>query len=527
MGPEINIESIKALEMQIEEGRGDPVKLKRARNSLLNISKLVPPELLGDILSWTLTREQPPSSLDFDGFRKGSYNFLLVCHYWFEVASHTPELWSFWGNTLGEWKKWHHRHPNTAPLDLVLYNITRNTDAHIDNILVDVLRDCAARDAIRQLHLLCHVGNPLSSIISSLTPEGDGVQRRSIESINIQNSIRTPVLDVSNFFARTYLPKLRCLLLDGAFILPPWDCFAQQTTLLTTLSLGITDYLYPPTPTTRQLFSILASNPGLQTLSLDGPVIPEDGGDGTPQVTLRHLKKLFLKGELRRLSGLLDRLAFPCPLNCIEVAASWSTVEAIARTLGPYLQQYFQCCYELQDRLAIRADSSCNNLSISVETEDMAHNPNPFSAKFHASLGRSAPHAAMEDLCHDFVSFIPRERVYAFNTNLPTTRLGDLLATMPNIEKLGLFDVKLSEGFLQPNPDGPHAKAKLLPSLRSLHLEHVTVLNGNWQPLTEYLAPRASDGQAINFRLSDHYASSPMSPEVAKEIEGLVKEFTR
>ena len=57
MGPEANIHSIKALEKQIEEGSGDIIKLKRARNSLLNISTRVPPEILGCILVWTLVRE--------------------------------------------------------------------------------------------------------------------------------------------------------------------------------------------------------------------------------------------------------------------------------------------------------------------------------------------------------------------------------------------------------------------------------------------------------------------------------------
>ena len=47
MGPEISIDSILALEKQVEEGTGDVIQLKRTRNSLLNISARVPPEILG------------------------------------------------------------------------------------------------------------------------------------------------------------------------------------------------------------------------------------------------------------------------------------------------------------------------------------------------------------------------------------------------------------------------------------------------------------------------------------------------
>ena len=36
----------------------------------------------------------------FAGMHKDSYNFLLVCHHWFEVARRLLELWSFWGNSL-------------------------------------------------------------------------------------------------------------------------------------------------------------------------------------------------------------------------------------------------------------------------------------------------------------------------------------------------------------------------------------------------------------------------------------------
>ena len=114
MGPEINIDSILALEKQIEEGIGDVTRLKRARNSLLNISTRVPPEILGHVFRWNVIPKG-----EFDGLRAGSYNFLLVCHHWFEVASNTPELWTFWGNNLNQWSQRYQR-SGTAPLDLVL-----------------------------------------------------------------------------------------------------------------------------------------------------------------------------------------------------------------------------------------------------------------------------------------------------------------------------------------------------------------------------------------------------------------------
>jgi hypothetical protein len=93
---------------------------------------------------------------------------------------------------------------------------------------------------------------------------------------------------------------------------------------------------------------------------------------------------------------------------------------------------------------------------------------------------------------------------------------------MQNIERLGLFDVKLSTGFLQPDLGGPHAQAKLLPSLRFLLMAGVLAIDG-WRPLTRYLAHQASDGQAVTLRLEG--VATQMCSEVAKEIQGFVKEF--
>ena len=75
------------LEKQIEEHEKATIQLKRARNSLLNVLALLPPEILGRIFHYNVILDG-----DFDWPSEGSYTFLLVCRHWFEVTSRTPEL---------------------------------------------------------------------------------------------------------------------------------------------------------------------------------------------------------------------------------------------------------------------------------------------------------------------------------------------------------------------------------------------------------------------------------------------------
>ena len=49
MDREINLDSIRSLDKQIEEYEKAIIRLKRTRNSLLNVSTLLPPEILGNI----------------------------------------------------------------------------------------------------------------------------------------------------------------------------------------------------------------------------------------------------------------------------------------------------------------------------------------------------------------------------------------------------------------------------------------------------------------------------------------------
>ena len=527
MGQETNAESIRTLERQIENGEGDIIKLKRARNSLLNISTLAPPEILGEVFSWILFRRDPVPNDDsrFNWFCKGSYNFLLVCHHWFQVASHTPTLWTYCGNTLQHWKKWLHLHPQVTPLNLVLNDITPGATRSIDHTVQDALKDLAARDAIRQVHLRCRSRDLLSQLISFLTPKGEAVQWRSIESIDLEHTWGVSPFDVSDFFARVHLPKLRSLLLHGPLILSSWNHLAHQTNVLTTLSLRIKLSSPSPPPTTSQLFTILISNPGLQVLSLDSPVIPEDDDDKfVSQVPLQHLKKLYLNSQLHHAVKILERLAFPYPLNTLEVAASKSVVESVLKTLGLFVRLYFQSNRFLWDRLELAVLAIPTAIKITVEIEHGADLINPLSANFKVYPTEVTPREVMRSLCRDLVAFVPQERVCSLRTSLPLAELEDLFIAMPNIENLVLFFAGLSEGFLQPNPDGPHSKSKLLPSLRSLHLIDCTLINHNWGPLTAFLGHQTSGSLPISLRITS--TGSHMCPDVAKQIRDLAGEFT-
>jgi len=318
------------LEEQIREHERIIIKLKRARNSLLNVSKL-PPEVLGDIFRRNVTLKD-----DFDRLEERSRNFLFVCHHWSEVALRTPEVWSFWGDNPTDWTRWH-RYSRIAPLDLVLGD--EYYDGSTFNItLCDALRDRAARDTIRRIHLLSENRVVLSQIISPLTSASKGVRSNSVESFVLLNHDDNPV-DVSDFFAHYRFPKLQRLELHNCNI-TSWDLLASRTTVLTSLTL----HIGRPSPisTTSQLFSIFASNPSLRKVSLSGDAVQTDsGGESSYRVSLHHLKKLELVGGSRHVIGLLRRLDHPTNVD-LDITLRDNTVTDVPRMVGPYLQDYLR-----------------------------------------------------------------------------------------------------------------------------------------------------------------------------------------
>jgi len=529
MGREANIDSIQALDKQIEEGKGDLIKLKRTRNSLLNISTRVPPEILGEIFGWSLVLEAdpPPDPFGFGHLGEGPHNFLLVCHHWFEIACLTPELWSFWGKTLRDWKRCHRR-SRVAPIDLVLGGCERNPWASFDESLRDAVRARVTQGTIRRVHLMSNYGHDLTSIISSLSPNCEGSQNENIESISWREGGPTPV-DVSDFFARSRLTKLRLLGLSGRFRISSWDRLAPQTTLLTVLSLRV--YKPSPTPTTSQLLSLLASNPNLQRLTLSNAAIPNDADGSTFQVSLPNLKVLTLAGEFHHLFGLLRRLILPEALDEASLTGFESTTDDVSRTLAPYMRDYFQRDTRFQDRLEISPSSSTTTVSISVGVVCAQAAPptrKPPRVTFTAHLADSPPPHVLKQLFIDFTAPLPRERVVFLKVedmrikNLPE----ELFFMMPNIEMLHLSCAELSKWFLRPNPNGPHADRKLLPSLRSVSLHKVSLNDHNLDRLVKYLTYLTLGGQTISLEVVGYFCGPHMRKKAVDKIKNLVDEFT-
>jgi len=511
MGREINLDSILALDAEI-------TRLKRTRNSLLNITR-IPPEILGHIFCFSITGVGNPH---FAEIPKGSYNFLLVCHYWFQVALRTPELWNSWGNNLKAWKQWYLR-SGTPALDLILDGWNYQ-DGIFDEDLRDALRDRAARDLIRKVHLRSNDTGLLTAIISSLVPEGEDVRPSSIESIVLSN------VDISDLFARHRFPKLRNLNLSDSFKISSWDHLKSTTTALTSLSLSFIDIVPSSTlPTMSQIFSLLASNPNLRSLTLNGLLINDSGGDGPRlRVPLRHLEHISLMGTFRHVFPILHRLELPEKMDHGEITLRNCTRQQILEAVGPYIGDYLRRDPRFRDRLGmfVSSTSRCISLHASVigveyygKNRLPQHNP-PYG-RFRAMLSQPVPHDVKKKLCVDVLALLPRDSIVDFETDLLMTE--EIAVAMPNLEALHLVATVVSNRFLLPDPNGPNAHKKLLPSLRRLYIEDGEAEDDNWDPLVTYLAHQTSGGQAVSLNLFGEEVH--VCQKVIKRIEALVEEL--
>jgi hypothetical protein len=134
-------------------------------------------------------------------------------------------------------------------------------------------------------------------------------------------------------------------------------------------------------------------------------------------------------------------------------------------------------------------------------------------------LSQPTPHDGGKKLCTDVLALLPQDSIVSLQMDHSVTE--ETAVAMPNLETLYLAHTVVSDGFLLPDPNGPNADKKLLPSLRKLYLEAVKVEDDSWDPLVVYLSHQASGDQAISlevFGLGVHVCS-----KVLGRMVGLVK----
>ena len=521
MNRERNLDSIRDFDKQITEHEVALARLKRTRNSLLNISTLIPPEILGNIFYWTTIPEQKYSASP-----KPSYNFLFVSRNWFEVASHTPQLWTSWGNNLRDWER-RYTCPRVPRLHLELTESCSAETQPLSGQLRDALQDRAARDFIRRVELTTGSSNLLNSIVTSITTSGEGIQSSSLESFELRPEYRSgSTVELSNFFARYHFPKLRHLRLSGRCSILSWDPLASRIPALTILSLGVQHGC--PTPSTSQLHSILSSNPNLQCLELFGGVLPKSNcGEPSFQVQLRHLKDLYLSGDSRSVLGLLDQLVPVDKMDRLKLELyGYSTLD-ISQTLGQYLGAHLRRRGKQGRGLAI--GGKCNGQVFHLTAGDV--DEFKFSGRAHWFMevtgvqpGKGAPQGEeCEKAFFDTLAHVPQDHVVYYQSPHSLLRSTHLSIGMFNLIELRATGGYLSEWFGEQDSRGTNAYGELLPSLKYLLLSEPALHGGDWSPLITFLSRRASAGNRLDTLTIP--CCPHMCPDVVEDIRREVGRF--
>ena len=288
-------------------------------------------------------------------------------------------------------------------------------------------------------------------------------------------------MDVSGFFSRYHLPKLKYLRLLGCRI-SSWDLLGSRTTALTTLDLTAST-LSSITPTLSQLVSILSSNPLLQELALIYKLAPHVVGESaSPLASLRHLKWLSLSGDFCHVFLLIRRLELPDKMNNLNLFLFECSPSDLSQTLGPYLQ----------DRIRRRGGLPGGGLGLFI-----AHSSSTFQLcvgdtgggdysagmawfiTVRVVMSGTPEKAETEKMASDLVMHIPREQIIDLRTTLPILHSEELYVGMRNLIRLLLDRVDLPTFFVEPGVYGSHVFMDLLQS--GPHCDHRT--HSEWRRL--------------------------------------------
>jgi hypothetical protein len=522
---------------QAGEGARETTKPEHTKNPLVDFSARVPPEILGQIFHWDVAPD------DCGGLREGSYQFLLVCRRWYNVAKATPELWSFWGNNLYHWSQRYQLSERSAPIDLAM-SVLQFTKLPMDEALrsaleplQNALNERVASNSIRSVYLCgFHVDEDIlniGSVVSLLASGGGGIQYRdsSIESVEIDSS---RLDSISSFLTRYRFPKLWHLRLNGMTVdSEVWDHLRSYTGSLTSLTLG------PLGGTLHQLLSVFGKNHQLRSLNLTGFCVGNNSDARCEsRVSLPHLKRLALTADFRSTFRLLDLLDLP-ELRMMDfmrfVLSDCPDPEDLSRAVGRYMQG-FLCQERFKNRLGIWVRGGSNYISFRVITKDTNSNSTLLSTGESRFQVFAQPpldfwpdgtlHTFWQTVFVNLACHIPKGVVISFEGRYPLGAIGEAVATMSDIQELHLnfHYVPLSVGFMQLTPP---ANTKLFPSLRSLHLGGVIVSDKEhgWQPLVDYLHHRQTSGGQPLFLQITVSDCSDISWDEEKKIRELVEKL--
>ena len=466
------------------EDAGDIPQSEHTRNSPVDFSVRLPPEILMYIFYLLVAPDG-----NFLKLERCSYRFLLVCKRWCDVAGNCKELWGFWGSNLYEWSRRYERSKSTTPLDLVLAPPSEEAStphinrATFDKPLQDALKKRVASNSIRSVHLETVEAVSLNSIVSLFTPDVEGVwyNDSSIESVRVKD---WDSMNISAFLTRYHFPKLQHLHLAAIIDSSVWDNLGLHTTSLTSLSL--LGKSIPPT--TPQLLSVLASNPQLQSLTLNAFSIPKDNTGYKSKVSLPHLKSLDLDANFHSIFRLLNQLDHPRRLDTLKLGlhtTKESEGDLIPRAIQPYMVDHLH-----QDRfknqLEISAEINRHRVIISAFIKDTTSSSSTFPpTQLEVNVGRpshSLPQGKIWDkMFNDLASHLPGEDVVSFTLKwmgaLDLDLLKNFINTVPNLQELNLFNKTQSGQSMPPNQ---HTNMGVLPILQFLHREELAE-KGNWK----------------------------------------------